>query len=132
MTVVREFYANVFESPISTTTVRKRHVRYGAVTINAFFMIQNAPHGPDQVAQLDSTVDLDEVTLALCDKVVMWTMVRGTQTVFLTKELQSDMKIWHRFICARLMPTTHLIEVTRDQALLLYNIKKGLTINVGQ
>ena len=32
------------------------------VTINTFFKIQNAPHGPDQVAQLDSTVDLDEVT----------------------------------------------------------------------
>ena len=41
------------------------------------------------------------------------------------------MKIWHHFICARLMPTTHLTEVTRDRALLLSSIKKGLTINVG-
>ena len=75
MTVVREFYANFFESPISTTTVRERQVRYDAMTINAFFKIQNAPHDPYHVAQLDSTVDFDEVTRALCDKVVTWTMV---------------------------------------------------------
>ena len=30
------------------------------------------------------------------------------------------------------MRTTHLTEVMRDRALLLYGIKKGLTINVGQ
>ena len=73
-------------------------------------------------------MDLDEVTHALCDKVVLWTMVRGEQTAFFTKELQSNMKIWHHFICTQLIPTAHLTEVTRDQALLLYDIKKGLTI----
>ena len=41
------------------------------------------------------------------------------------------MKIWNYFICAWLMPTAHLTEVTREQALLLYDIKKGLTINIG-
>ena len=41
------------------------------------------------------------------------------------------MKIWHHFICAQLTPITHLIEVIRERALLLYDIKKGLTINVG-
>ena len=41
------------------------------------------------------------------------------------------MKIWHYFICAWLTPTAHLTEVTKERALLLYDIKKGLTINVG-
>ena len=41
------------------------------------------------------------------------------------------MKIWHHFICARLMPTTHLTEVTKEWTLTLYGIKKGLSINVG-
>ena len=80
MIVVREFYENMFESPVSTTTVRKKQVRYVFVTINAFFKIQNALHNPDQVAQLDSTVDLDEVTWPLCDKVVTWTMVSSRRT----------------------------------------------------
>ena len=75
MTVVHEFYANALESLVSISAVRERQVKYDAVTINALLKIQNALHGPNQVAQLDSTVDLDEVTRALCDKVVTWTMI---------------------------------------------------------
>ena len=75
MTVVHEFYANALKSLVSISTVRERQVKYDAVTINALLKIQNALNGPTQVAQLDSTVDLDEVTRALCDKVVTWTMI---------------------------------------------------------
>ena len=49
---------------------------------------------------------------------------------FFTKELWSDMKIWHHFICAQLVATAHLTKVTRKWALLLYSIKKGLSINI--
>ena len=62
MTVVREFYANAVESSVSISMVRERQVKYDVVTINALLKIQNALYGPDQVAQLDSTIDLDEVT----------------------------------------------------------------------
>ena len=87
MTMVHEFYANTLESPVLISMVLERQVNYNAVTINALLNIPNAPHGPDQVAQLDSTIDLYEVTRALCDKVVTWTMVRGIRTAFLNKEL---------------------------------------------
>ena len=105
MTVIHEFYAFAFESP--RTTVRERKVRYDAGTINAFFKIQNAPHDPNLVVMLNDTVDLDEVTQVLCDKVVPCTMVRGAWTAFPTRELRSNMKIWHHFICAQLMPIVH-------------------------
>ena len=42
------------------------------------------------------------------------------------------MKVWHHFIYARLPPTMHLSEVTKEQAVLLYGIQKGLKINVGR
>ena len=77
MTVVREFYVNAFKSPHLSTIVRERQVKYDSVTINSFFKIQNAPNDPDQVAQIDDTVDLDEVTQTLCDKAVPWTIVLG-------------------------------------------------------
>ena len=93
MTVVRKFYSNTFESLDSSTTVRERKVKCDAATINAFFKVQNAPHGLDQVALIDDTIDLDKVTQTLCDKVVPWTMVRGAWNAFFTKELRSDMKI---------------------------------------
>ena len=75
---------------------------------------------------------MDEISQELYGKAVTWTMVRGTRTSFVTKELQPDMKIWHHFVCARLVPTTRLTEATRDRSLLVYGIKKGLTINVGR
>ena len=99
--------------------------------INVLLKIKSTTCGPDEVAQLDSITNLDEVSRELCDKVVNWTVVRGTKTTFQTKELQSDMKIWHHFICTRLVPTTHLTEVTRRGHSSFYGIKKGLSINVG-
>ena len=93
MMVVYEFYANAFQSPQLSTTVRERQVKYDSMTINSLFKIQNALHGPDQVAQIEDIMDLDEVTQTQCDKVVPWTIVRSAQTAFLTKELRSDMKI---------------------------------------
>lgn len=81
---------------------------------------------------MDSTADLDEVTRHICGKVVNWTVVRGTRIAFLTKELETNMKVWYHFICAKLVPTAHLTEVTRERAFLLYAIKKNLSINVGQ
>ena len=62
MIVVREFCANTFESPHSSTTIRERQVKYDSMTIKAFLKIQNSPHSPNQVAQIDDIVDLDEVT----------------------------------------------------------------------
>ena len=107
MIAVRKFYVNVLESSVSITIVKEKQVRCDSVAINALLKIENAPYTPDQVAQLDDTVDLDEVTWALCNKVVSWTMVWGARTSFLTKELQSNTKIWHHFIYAQLMPTAH-------------------------
>ena len=36
------------------------------------------------------------------------------------------MKVWHHFICARLMPNMHLSEVTKERVVLLYGIQMGL------
>ena len=129
MTIVCEFYANAHEMQGSTVMVQEKQVNYTAAAINNLQHIQ-APH-LDDVMSMDNMTDLDEVSRKIYKKVVRWTMVRGTQTTFLTKELESNMKIQHYFIYARLVPTIHLTEVTRERALLLYDIKKNLSINVG-
>ena len=81
---------------------------------------------------LDDMANMDEISQDFCGKALTWTMVKGTRTAFTTKDLQPDMKIWHDFVCARLVPTAHLTKVKRDRVPFLYDIKKGLTINVGQ
>ena len=131
MTIVHKFYANTFEGPASVATIRERQIQYDFGTINALLKIQNAPHRPNQVTMLNDTADMDEMSQVLCSKAVTWTMARGIRTAFATKELQPAMKIWHHFVCARLVPTSHLTKVMQDRALLLYDIRKGLIINVG-
>ena len=74
---------------------------------------------------------MDEVAYKICGKVVNWMVVKGVCTSFLTKELLIEMMIWHLFLCVMLSHTAHLIEVTRERALMLYAISKGLSINVG-
>ena len=45
--------------------------------------------------------------------------------------LTKDAKIWYYFVGARFMPSLHLNDVTKDQAILIYCILSGKTINVG-
>ena len=129
MTTVREFYANANKATETVTMVREKQIRFDVVTINWHFSIQ-APQ-IDDVTNIDRTADLDEVIKVIYGKVVNWIVVRGTCISFLTKELVTDIKIWHHFICARLVPTSHLTEVSRERVLLLYAIVKNLSINVG-
>ena len=42
------------------------------------------------------------------------------------------MKVWHHFMCGRLVLTLHTSEVKKERAPFLFGIKKGLKINVGQ
>ena len=129
MTIVKEFYANTKVTIKSVTMVTEKYIWFDAATINRHFNIQSLLH--DDMTNMDSTVDLYKVTKMIYGEVVNWTVVMGTCTSFLTKESVTDMTIWHHFICAKLIPTSYLTEVTRERALLLYAIAKNLSINVG-
>ena len=57
--------------------------------------------------------------------------MRDEHAHFPSNDLQQNMKVWHHFICGRLMPTMHTSKVTKERAMLLYRIQMGLKINVG-
>ena len=61
-----------------------------------------------------------------------WTIVRDEHAHFPCKDLKQNMKVWHHFICGRLVPTMYTLEVTKERPMLLYGIQKGLKINVGK
>lgn len=114
MTIIREFYANVKESMSSVVMVREKQIRFDVIVINTLLRIQVQAPYPDDVMRMDSTTNLDEVTRVICGRVMNWIVVRGKWTAFPTKELETTMKIWHHFICARLVPTAHMTEVTQE------------------
>lgn len=41
-------------------------------------------------------------------------------------------QVWHAFLCARLIPITHLSNVTKDSAIMLYALAMGFSIDVGK
>ena len=135
MTVVREFFANAQESPTAHKAfVRGKEVKYDSATINSLFRFDYNPTGPDDVdLLLNNEAHIPMITEAICiNGRTTWTMARETHAHFPSKDLHPQLRVWHHFICARLVPTKHLSEVTKERAALLYAILTGQRINVGR
>ena len=58
-------------------------------------------------------------------------MSNGEATSVKVSILSKRAKIWHYFVGTRFMPSSHLSDVTGDQAILIYCILLGKTIDVG-
>ena len=135
MTVVREFIANAQEGPSGYKAfVRGKEVRYDTTTINNLLHLQYNPTGPDEgETLLNDDAKMPEVTRIICQsRGTQWAIMKDEHTHFPSKDLYPHMKVWHHFIYARLLPTMHLSEVTKEQAVLLYGIQMGQKINVGR
>ena len=128
MMVVREFFTNAPKGPTGHKVfVRGKEVKHDNVTINNLFRLQYNPVGPDDVdILLNNEANMTEVTRAIClSRGTRWTIVKEAHAHFPSKDLHPHMKVWHHFICARLMPTMHLSEITKERAALLYAILRG-------
>ena len=130
MTVVREFYANAHQSEELVVMVRRKPIKFDEQSINRHLRIPVPP--ADEVTVYASNPDLDVVTQEICGTVVPWRMVKGVEATFPSNRLIDTMKVWHHFLCTRMTPMTHLSEVTKERAFLLYGIHMGLAINVGR
>ena len=123
MTAVWEFYANTKETTGPATMVCEKTIKFNIVTINRFYQIPILVI--DKLTVLPNTTDMDKVAHEIYGKAINWTIVKGVCTLFLTKELLIKMKIWHHYLCAKLSPTTHLTEVTKERALMPYAITRA-------
>ena len=115
MTVVHEFFENAVECTSGYTVfVRGKRVRYDVGMINHLFRLSYNPSGPDEVEYLMNLANMEEVSSAICKSGdTWWTIVRDEHAHFPSKDLQQNMKVWHHFICGRLMPTMPTYEVTK-------------------
>ena len=107
-------------------------MRYDAGTVNQLFHLQYTPISPDELDLLMESANMEAVSNEICRRGTRWNIVRNEHADFPSKGLHQNMKVWHDFICGRLVPTLHTSEVTKKRALPLYGIKKGLKINVGR
>lgn len=76
-------------------------------------------------------LDVHQIICELCQSIVEWTMRRGDTIKFKTFDLSVTNRVWHSFICARLLLVAHTTDVTNEQAILLYVIATRKSIYVG-
>ena len=82
-------------------------------------------------AYVSDHVDLTEVANTIFKLGTQWKMSNGETNSVKTSTLSKEAKIWHYFIGARFMPSSHLSDVTKDRAILIYCILTGKTIDIG-
>lgn len=61
-----------------------------------------------------------------------WTIRADEAVSFPRGDLSRFGKAWFYFLCAKLMPFSHVSEVNKAKVVLLYSIVKGKTIYVGK
>ena len=128
--VVKEFYANAEDKAPFTAFVRGRTVPFSADAINAFYQLR-VPHQCQYAYMRDFDPDYEEVIQTMTKPGTTWIKGRKGGTVFHSKDLSRYGKIWYAFLCAKLLPSTHTSDVTKEKALLLFAIVQDLLIDIG-
>ena len=128
--LVCEFYANVYEHQGVVARVRGKSVAFDRMTLNRFYTLEDIKYD-EYSAYVSDHVDLTEIVNAICKSGTQWNMSNKRACSMKASTLTKDAKIWHYFVGARFMSSSHLSDVTRDRTILIYCILSGKTIDVG-
>ena len=99
--------------------------------INDFYGLPTLGDGEDLLGLL-SEIDMATVTTTICKPSTKWKKSGDLFRHFPQKGLLDKVWPWYAFICANLLPTAQLSDVSRERAILLYAIVTGASIDVGR
>lgn len=131
--MVREFYINASPEGPAVVQVRGRSVAFGSQAINALFA-KPSYEGRNYMEQGLRRYDLDEIIRSLCKLGTTWKTNDMTceRTTFPHSALNCYYgKAWFNFVCANMIPTHHLSNMTKDRTILLFTIITGLDVDIG-
>lgn len=80
------------------------------------------------MAYKDHHLNYEQILSELCNPESSWSL-KGTY--FPSKDLSRYRKIWNAFLYAKLMPSKHTSDVTKEKVVLLYSIINDCPIDVG-
>lgn len=128
--VVREFYANATESNDFIVKVRGVKVSYSVAAINEYYELPNIDN--DDYIQSKSNLDPDAILKVVGNPGVDWRFNENPlQLTMESKFMNHQMKAWHRFVGAKLLPTKHFATIDIQCANLIRSIESHDTIDVG-
>lgn len=130
VTVVKEFYLNAEDKAPFVAFVSRKQVPFGPKAINEFYNMR-APTLCKYSQLCDGNPDYDQILTEISKSGT--SLIKGKKggTLFMSKYLSLYGKIWYAFLCAKLSPSTHTSEVTKEKVLLLYSNVKDFDIDIG-
>ena len=115
--VVREFYANGMEQKGLIVTVQGKSVPFDHSTINRYYGLANFDDDEYQQLVTNDNTNWEDIKEFLCKDDVPWSRyTNGGLKSFLGQAMTKVAKIWHYFICAKLLPTTNHSAVMKSRA----------------
>ena len=125
--VVREFYANGMERDGFTIIVRGKSVSFDRSMINRYYKLANFEDDEYQSLVENDSTNWDEIKEFLCKEDVAWSRyTNGGLKSFPGQAMTKVAKIWHYFVCAKLLPTTNHSAVMKSKTALVYAILKNM------
>ena len=133
LSIVREFYANAKVDKNGITMVRGQAVAYKPGHICRILSLSKPSGVEDWAQKTRDDVDLDAVVAGMCIPGTVWKYKTGptTPSTFPAAALARYARAWFLFLCARIMPTSHVNDVTVDCAIILWGILNGKYIDLG-
>ncbi|KAL1062659.1 hypothetical protein V6Z11_D13G095500 [Gossypium hirsutum] len=129
--LVRDFYANLYDHELEFIFVRKGLIPWDATKINELY---NTKVDADKHSEFieDITDDKRDLLVTdLCAQGVLWTGSHQKNYTMHRCFLTLQSQIWFYFLNCRLLPSTHSTTINLDRMCLIHFIVKGRKIDVG-
>ncbi|KAH1082640.1 hypothetical protein J1N35_022401 [Gossypium stocksii] len=123
--LVREFYANLYDHELESIFVRVDLIPWDTETINKLY---NTKVNVDKHSDfMDDIIDekCDLLVRDLCVKEAVWMGSYQKNYTMHRRFLTLQGKFWFHFVNCRLKPSTHSTTVTLDSMCLIHSIVKG-------
>ncbi|PIN21235.1 hypothetical protein CDL12_06066 [Handroanthus impetiginosus] len=133
--MVREFYANIKFNSLNTNRVlvRGTTVDFSSSAVNNLFDAPIVDEPNDFEAFIQHLPSWETISEVLCTAPPNWILNVHNEPVGIPRSsLTNEAWDWLRFINARLYPSSHLSEISKDRAILLYAILTGVPLNIGR
>lgn len=134
LSVVKEFYANAKMEKNGLAMVRGKIVDYGPAAIRRVVFQPDRPRGAENwTFKTRADVDLEAIITGMCVPGTVWKCKAGTTEPlhFPAAALTRYARAWFLFLSARIMPSSHVTEVSVERAIILWAILNGYYIDLG-
>ncbi|PIN11733.1 hypothetical protein CDL12_15663 [Handroanthus impetiginosus] len=113
--------------------VKGKNINFFARTVNSLFGTPSIDTPGEVQEFLEDHPPLDTICGLICRENPQWTLSRLNEPIhFPRTSLTFAADNWLRFVFARLLPSSHTSEVTRERAVMIYAILTDVPFDIGR